>query len=616
MKINSRMKKRISRILLISILIASGFLAPIQFANAVITLPPKGVSQELWTAYQEIVVANVDGAERNIRWNASPSFYIAGNPTNADNSTFRSTLGVISQYCANITPNISTNEPYYGVVFQYVPEDKFANYIPSIPANTKSSYALYNYQSGKGLSKFTATISTEISQSARDVDTQLRIYQAMGLRGYTKNMSSSMFSWTFPNSGLILPSELDKQVLRLYCSTYTGTWNTAQQTFDAIASVWTKKVSTPPTNLKIAVGEYKNQLNFSFIFDPSNALDNQMSGIEYRIYDSSGSIVKSELLDVSANIFKTHTAILSGIKDNLRYRIEAAPVNSVGNGNIVKAEGRAGTQPAPQDSSGWNVSDASAELTDSRNAAEDATNAAKEAIAAFQSAKIDCDSVSSNFDVAEQDLFDSTNLVSGCEKLDDRASSLRSKIFALDPERAATTEQANTITSTANLYAENADALVAEIQDISDSLAATEKLFTKLASQLEQLNLIETNILEPWTTLTDKLAILPSNSQSSIKKSQNYKLAANYVAQSQKILASRDVQIENLSEIDNSTKLGAVISGLGNLKVSPAQVSSFNKYLNAINKVIPAKVCQKGSLTLLASKSGKCAKGFELIPTS
>jgi hypothetical protein len=27
----------------------------------------------------------------------------------------------ISQYCANITPNISTNEPYFGVVFQYVP---------------------------------------------------------------------------------------------------------------------------------------------------------------------------------------------------------------------------------------------------------------------------------------------------------------------------------------------------------------------------------------------------------------------------------------------------------------------------------------------------------------
>ena len=86
-------------IILVFLFFVSLHFFPLPLANAVITLPPKGVSQELWTAYQEITVANIDGAERNVRWNASPSFYIAGNPTNADNSTFRSTLGIIAQYC-------------------------------------------------------------------------------------------------------------------------------------------------------------------------------------------------------------------------------------------------------------------------------------------------------------------------------------------------------------------------------------------------------------------------------------------------------------------------------------------------------------------------------------
>jgi hypothetical protein len=600
----------------LAILIFGLLTSPLQFATAEIALPPKGVSQELWKAYQEIAISNIDGGDRNLRWTTSPIFYITGDPTVRDNDTFRSTLFEISKYCVNIKPFLTNSEPSEGALFHYVPVSKFKSIIPEVPAEVTTSYSWSLYFLNRGLTKFTAVMSTATTQASRDISTQINIYRAMGLRSYTKNLNASIFSWTFSNTGVITASELDKQILRLYCSTYTRSWDTSQQTFDAIASAWTKKTTIPIMDLKIQVGEYKNQLNFAFNFDAGSALDNQVTGIGYNIYDGGGNYVKSGQIDVSGNLFKSYQVILDGIKDSSRYKIEAYPVNATGSGSLSKGEGRAGTQSAPQDSSGLNASDASAELTDSRNAAADSTNAAKEAIEAFQSAKIDCDSVSSGFNAAEQDLFDSTNLISGCEKLDDRASSLRSKIFALDPEKAATTEQANTITSTANLYAENADALVAEIQDISDSLAATEKLFTKLASQLEQLNLIETNILEPWTTLTDKLAILPSNSQSSIKKSQNYKLAANYVAQSQKILASRDVQIENLSEIDNSTKLGAVISGLGNLKVSPAQVSSFNKYLNAINKVIPAKVCQKGSLTLLASKSGKCAKGFELIPTS
>jgi hypothetical protein len=465
---------RALRALIIASLAGFGVITPAVPASAIITLPPKGVSQELWLAYQEVVVSNIDGAERNIRWSGPPSFYIAGNPTTADNMMFRSTLGLISKYCANITPNISTNEPQYGVVFQYVPEDKFASFIPSTPANTKGSSAIYSYQSGKGLSKFTATISPDMSQANRDIDTQLRIYQGMGLRGYTKNLNSSMFSWTFPNSGIILPSELDKQILRLYCSTYSGSWNSTQATFDAIANAWSKKTTPPTTNLKINVEEYKNQINFEFGFDPSSALDSQLSGIQYRISDAVGNVVKSGTLDVSANLFKTYSIVLSGIRDASRYKIEAFPVNASGTGLLTKGEGRAGTQPAPENSN-ESASDASAEVIDARKAASDAIDAGNEGLASFGRYKDECNEVSTQFETEAQELYDTTSLSKYCEQLDDLVSELDAKIGALDTDKVVTTDQANDLTDTANGYAEEADELVALIQDITDQLLATEK---------------------------------------------------------------------------------------------------------------------------------------------
>jgi hypothetical protein len=97
----------------------------------------------------------------------------------------------------------------------------------------------------------------------------------------------------FPFAGVITASELDKQILRLYCSSYSRSWDTAQQTFDAIASAWVKKISIPSLRLNVKVGEYKNQLNFELNFDAGQALDNQLTGIQYVIYDSSGSIESS-----------------------------------------------------------------------------------------------------------------------------------------------------------------------------------------------------------------------------------------------------------------------------------------------------------------------------------
>ena len=602
--------------IIITVLIIGLLNVPLQYVSADIAIPPRGVSQELWKSYQEVVISNIDGGERNLRWRTNPLFYIAGDPTVEDNNTLRSTLFEIGKHCANIKPFITTTEPGEGALFYYVPVSRFKSIIPEVPADVTTSYSWSLYYLNRGLTKFTAVHSTATSQSSRDMSTQINVYRAMGLRGYTKNLNANMFSWTFPNSGVITASELDKQIIRLYCSTYSRSWDTSQQTFDAISTAWTKKSNIPIMSLNIKVGEYKNQLNFAFEFNPSSALDNLVTGIGYNISEPSGSIVKSGQIDISENLFKSYQVILDGIKDGSRYKIEAFPLNATGSGSLSKGEGRAGTQPAPQDSNGSTSGDASAEVIDSRNAAADSTNAAKEAIAAFQDAKADCIDVSSEFDVEEQELFDSTSLVNACEELNDRAATLRAKILALDPEKAKTTEQANAITTTANLYAENSDALVAEIQDITDSLAATENIFSIISKLLEPLNQLESDVTDPWSAILDRITILPISSQAVIKKSQNYKAASSLAGQAQKIIQTRDIQLDLLGAIDDPSKLNSVVGALGGLKISTNQVASFKKFSAAINRSIPAYVCQKGSSTVLTSKSGKCAKGFELFPTS
>ena len=450
-----------SAILLLGILIA-----PSQQAAADTSAPPKGVSQELWTSFQEVAISNLNGANRNIRWSTSPLFYMTGTPTISDNNAFQNTLYEISTYCNNIKPFLASSDPREGASFNYVPSNKFKTIIPETPSDETSSYAWSLYGLNSGLSKFTAVFSTELPQATRDRSTQIRVFQAMGLRNSTKNLNARMFSWAYPYSEAMHASELDKQIIRLDCSNYTRSWDTTQQTFDAISAAWTKKASIPILSLNIKVGEYKNQLNFGFNFDPSQALDNQLSGIRYYIYDTSGNVVKTGTLDVSGNLFKTYEVIMSGIKDNSRYKIEAFPLNSIGNGYVSKGEGRAGTQAAPVESSNIDAADASMEVIDARNAAIDAINAASEALVAFGRYKSACTEVSLEFEQEVQELFDSTNLNKYCEQLDDDVALLDAKIGAMDPDKALTTDEANSLTDEANLLAEDADAFVAQIQDI------------------------------------------------------------------------------------------------------------------------------------------------------
>ncbi len=259
--------------------------------------------------------------------------------------------------------------------------------------------------------------------------------------------------------------------------------------------------------------------------------------------------------------------------------------------------------------------DASEELLDARNAAFDSLNAAKEAINAYKSYKQNCLAVSEEFLTDIQELYDSTGLSGICEKLEVKATQLRSKIFALNPEQVKTIDAANRMTDQANLFAEDADSLVVQIQDITDELSATEEVFSSIVKSLTPLLVAESDVLEAWDILNERLALLPKTSQSAIQKSQGYKSSTVFVEQIRKTLSLRDSLLEKLSDLKDPRKLKTLASQFAMLKISATQLLAFERSLVSINRVIPTNVCSKGLHSVLTSKSGTCPSGYKKVPT-
>jgi hypothetical protein len=257
----------------------------------------------------------------------------------------------------------------------------------------------------------------------------------------------------------------------------------------------------------------------------------------------------------------------------------------------------------------------SPELIDARNAALDSVTAAKEAIDGFDSAVEECLSVSEEFLLDIQELYDSTNLSSYCGTLDAKANLLRSKILALNPSQVRTTDAANKITEQSNLFAEDVDTLVAQMQDITDELSRTDELFASIIESLEPLNDAESTVIEAWEVLTERLSRIPKTSQGVIQKSKGYKSSLVIAEQLSKTLTSRNALLEKLSDLKDPRKLKTIASQFVTLKVNTIQLLEFERTMLSINKAIPSIVCSKGLQTVLTSKSGTCPAGYKRTST-
>ena len=255
-------------------------------------------------------------------------------------------------------------------------------------------------------------------------------------------------------------------------------------------------------------------------------------------------------------------------------------------------------------------------LTNAINAASDATNAAEEAIAAFSTAKSDCEEISNTFDDSEvMDLYDSTSLNEYCNQLDIEAASVERRISALDPQEVRTVDAANRETDTAIKLAEAADALVASMQDITDELSATESLLSDLLEVTNFFKEFESVSIKQIDLLKERIGMLPATLQSTLKKSNDFKALASFQRQVETVLKSKDSILDSFTGIKRPSQITPSINSVNSLKSQLPSFNTLKRNLQALDKKIPAVICQKGSLVVSASKTGKCAKGFESIPT-
>jgi DNA repair exonuclease SbcCD ATPase subunit len=189
------------------------------------------------------------------------------------------------------------------------------------------------------------------------------------------------------------------------------------------------------------------------------------------------------------------------------------------------------------------------------------------------------------------------------------------KIEALDPETVRTTDAANREIDTANKLAQGADALNAEIQDITDELSATESQLSDLVEATNYFNDYESNSIEQIDLLKERIGMLPATLQSTLKKSNDFKALASFQRQVETVLKSKDSILDSFTGVKRPSQITPSINSMNSLKSQLPSLNTLKRNLQALDKKIPAVVCQKGSLVVSASKTGKCAKGFEPIPT-
>ena len=258
-------------------------------------------------------------------------------------------------------------------------------------------------------------------------------------------------------------------------------------------------------------------------------------------------------------------------------------------------------------------------LQDALKASKNGVDAAQDAIDGYSNERDDCLGISEKFNVKVQEVFDSTNLGEHCNQLESKAEKIQSRIDAIKDNiltSIKSVDAANRSTTESNNLVEEADKLKVEIQDFADELFLLNSNFLKIVEKRENLNLIEESIIDKWSQLADRITILPLTLQKSFKNSSDYKLSGKIFSQVTrvwKLKVALDEQLVLISRpnlVTNFTKMYLAL----NIKTS--DLALFKKAMVELNRTIPSFVCQKGTTTFSASKSGVCAKGFEKIPTT
>ena len=99
-------------------------------------------------------------------------------------------------------------------------------------------------------------------------------------------------------------------------------------------------------------------------------------------------------------------------------------------------------------------------------------------------------------------------------------------------------------------------------------------------------------------------------------KSGDYKNAQGFTKQIATVINTKETLLKVLSGIKRPTQITPLIISLESLRAQLPQLKNYTKLISSIERKIPAFVCQKGSTVVAATKTGKCAKGYEALPTN
>ena len=234
-----------------------------------------------------------------------------------------------------------------------------------------------------------------------------------------------------------------------------------------------------------------------------------------------------------------------------------------------------------------------------------------QAIQRFESAYESCESEFEKFDEEILELVSDFNFLALCNSLDSELEDLRIEIEDFDL-RASNVSQG---VATLGRLASSVDGLTRELSGIKFDVTSSRSTISTYAKTISETQGWFDLVAETWPELENRVSTLPKTAQAMIKKNINFKKALALADD----LESRS---EQLSEIESSASSATSLSELKNavndalkLKASLKGYQEFPTTLKAIEKLVPAFVCTKGSLVANLPKTGKCAPGYAKVST-
>ena len=541
---------------------------------------PNGISAELWEMYKEVALWNIDGTNRNLKWNRPVPYFIKGNSNQSDTSAINDNLYKIASNCSNIKPGYSSSEPNEGVIIQFLPSNRFKEVIPETPSTATSSYAMYTYYIKRGLTKFDALIDENISdQNYRNWLSHLRVIQGFGFGGLTNNDKSLFFTNQRYATNSIDLAELDMQLISLYCSTLIRSWDSLQETKDYIDGLNSKEpnvYASYSNSLKVTATYY----GFEIEVRPRGdlAIENGVKNIFYRVTDLSGNLIKSGNLDISENVFELQTIYIDGLQSNKTYKIALSNQNKRGYGTFQEVSERTinitGTAPI-------GAGNSKPVASDNSQAGLDAKNAALTALKAFEASKISCRNFYEGYELSDDDsrkldfVLNNSKILSECDSQDADVELIKS-----DLKTGGFVDDYNNMTDGLNVASESLDAVNAELQDAIPDLVKIGSWFENISSGYLKLN-------ENYQIFISKLDKYPTAFKNSILKTSTWK---NYVSSIDRYNKANIIYEEKIVGLNDLERLVDVQDFLDQILESEnfeLKNSEISNTINAVSKLIP-----------------------------